>query len=33
MTEENIGQELRLKEINEIRNYFIKETKRNKLIN
>ena len=32
MTEENIGQELRLKEINEIRNYFIKETKRNKLI-
>ena len=31
MTEENIGQEFRLKEIDEKRNHFIKETNQNKL--
>ena len=32
MAEENIGQEFRLKEIDKARNYFIEETKQNKLI-
>ena len=32
MTEENIGQELRLKEIEEKRNYFMEEIKQNELI-
>ena len=32
MTEENISQEFRLKNINEIRNYFIKEIDQNELI-
>ena len=32
MAEENIGQEFRVKEIDKIRNYFIKEIKQNELI-
>ena len=32
MTEENISQEFRLKNINEIRNYFIKEIDQNELM-
>ena len=32
MTEENIGQEFQLKEIEKIRNYFIQEIKQNELI-
>ena len=32
MTEENISQEFRLKNIDEIRNYFIEEINQNKLI-
>ena len=32
MAEENIVQEFRLKEIDKARNYFIEETKQNKLI-
>ena len=32
MTEENIGEEFRLKEIDKTRNYFVEEIKQNKLI-
>ena len=32
MAEENIGQKFRVKEIDKIRNYFIKEIKQNELI-
>ena len=32
MTEENIGQEFKLKEIEKIRNHFIQEIKQNELI-
>ena len=33
MSEENIGQEFRLKNIDETRNYFLEEIKQNKLMN
>ena len=33
MTEENVSQELRLKNIDEIRNYFIEEINQNELKN
>ena len=32
MAEENINQEIRLKNIDEIRNYFLKEIQQNELI-